>query len=366
MKTDKVVKTIAIVIMILAFPVLSVGNAMHIQAKGITITGKKYGIDHTRNRDNSLFTDSSNGVFYYSIYTNFTNGEYTVTKHYVDGNSPKKIVLSMKNKEGSLYYEERYVWNDRENDGIFYVYADDSYSDEYSDCYLVYDDVSGKNVFKIEIKKLLPAIKKCNIKNDGIINTVARVNDKVMIMLAGTTIDKKHTAYAYLIYDLNSQKITDSNVIRKNNGEFYASARIGDCQFDDKYIYMPYTSGKIKKNDTRKQKLLIYDYSGKLVNKINYTKTILRLKKPMHAPRKAKLLHYCVKDGYIYVLSGKGIYKCSSLQKKPAKIWNVESSSPDIKKLTKRISGFAYTGNGKFFVVNTISWNHYLYTIDTK
>ena len=370
MKISKLTKTITTFIICAVLLVLSAGTAAQAMDYRYKVDyGKTYYIDDRYNK-NIIFTDSRGGVFYYSVDTNFVTGENIVTKNYADG-TKKDIVLSMKKKNGSLHFEECYMWNDKEHDGIFYVYKNRLHKDEYIDCYLVYDNSSGNNVFKLKISDIVPAIKKYNIKNDGGIDIVQRVGDKVMIMLNGQTKVKKQSVRVYVIYDINTKKIIKSNVLRKKNGGLYSPGVIGECWFDDSYIYVPYTSGKITKTagkvkDASRQQLFVYNYSGKLINTIDYTDCVPRLNVVV-SKRSDKYdierIRFDSDNGNIYAATQKGIYKCGARQKKPVRIWDSKDSYIARKNF---ITGFAYTGNGKYVICITNNFiERHLFAVET-
>ena len=115
--------------------------------------------------------------------------------------------------------------------------------------------------------------------------------------------------------------------VESNNKKVKAAYRItySDIEIDDKYVYVMSCSGKsIKVNkkvyDQRRRKVLVYNYSGKLVNTIDFTKYISEYKTtPGRDFLDSVESDIAVKDGYIYFPSRKGIFRCKARKKKVIK-----------------------------------------------
>lgn len=282
--------------------------------------------------------DSHHDIFQYkadSEYVDYENDDskrYSFKKQYIDSNKSQKVYASVVDN-GCI--EEPYIWSDTECDGTFYTYTYSS--DDKDKGYLVYDDAKGKNVFKLKLKKLNSVFRKNNIRSGSVVN-VGRFDNKVIIIMVATVKSggpaKIELAYSCAVYDLNKKKIVSNNILEK-----FSKAKDGfkldNPQIDGRYVYFVEQSGDCKKTDKmkiqdkRKRAVVTYNYSGKRINKIDYSKYLKRYTKYYGSANTlydSEECSICAYNGKVYVATRTGIYKCSSLGTKFEKVCDAKDT----------------------------------------
>lgn len=318
-------------------------------------------------------TDSHNDLFYYSLDYTFSKSieKNWYKKKYIDKN--KKTSKGYTSMSGSGSIEEPYIWSDKERDGVFYT----TQSTEKDKGYLVYDDARGKNVFKIKLKKLNSVFRKNNIRPGTVVNVGRFGNKAIIIMVATVYLDDSpkwiKLAYSCAVYDMGKNKIVSNSILEKySQGENGFALR--NPQIDGRYVYFVEQSGDCKKKvkgkldvtDNRKRAVVVYDYSGKRVNKIDYSSYIERYTKYYGS---AMNLFFeeensmCVNNGKVYVATRTGIYKCTSLGKKFEKV--CDAGNTGLSNLAGRALDFRYINDKKFVYVYTTDENNENIYMDT-
>lgn len=316
----------------------------------------------------NINADSHNRIFEYDI----DSEEVSIEKGYVRYKL-RKCYTSKKYKNKKLYasvvskgiIEEPYIWSDTECNGTFYTYAYSQDNNEKS--YLVYDDAKGNNIFKLKFSKLNSVFINNNCRAGKVVN-VGRFKNKVIIIMQATVIatdfhNIQH-AYACIVYDINKHKIVSSNILDKFSASVYGVS-LTNPQIDGKYVYFVERSGSCEKisdnkiDDRRKRAVVVYNYSGKKINSIDYTKYIKRLTNYVNKNDSEDLeflmgevdCNMAVNNGKIYIATGYGIYKVTALTTSFSKVCDVigtgltiNAAIPvDFKYVSEKKFAYAYT-----------------------
>ena len=216
-----------------------------------------------------------------------------------------------------------------------------------------YYDSKGKDIASFSLRDIWKKTKK---RSYIWFEDIKRRNNRICV-IAGKGYNNTNRVYAE--YDIRAKKITKKQKL-KIDGNVEQLRMYGD-----KYIYGIRKTGSVqvsgnKITDGRKHSVVVYDYTGRLRYEMDYTHLMTNYTDEgyyeifgnyrYNEGRQALENHvdnlYDVRDGYVYVATRKGIYKCKTGKKHFKKM--VDLSSCEFCDTKNYIASFKYIDKDKY------------------